>query len=235
MSLLRRLIRICKFKNWELYLLHEKCPPSQHRIMYEGDLVIRDKTTGEILLKAHDVIASKSQLMRSCSEKLLCRLEVRQAEKELQEYEAMRNHVRKQQALAYLNEAYESNRKHEYSSKKILTSPPAEVTEEARRRKIMGLPVTSKDAASGPLTTSGIGNDTVSLDIQCHSPCSTDVATDSSMSSVIEGNSDESQCIAPVKALHDHDAVRVAFEQLSTDAKRRIETLFTSLQNVQTV
>lgn len=229
MSAMRRLIRICKFKNWELYLLHEECPPSQHRRMYAGDLVIRDKKTRKVLVKAHDVIASKSQLMRSCSEKLLCRLEVRQAERELQEYEAKRDKMKQQQALAYLNEAYESARRSDHSFKKILTSlPAADATEERRRRKTIGPPDTSKQALAGSVSTTGIRRNTYSPDALCHSPCGTDAATDGSISSVTLGSADEPQCNTPDKALRDHDAVRLAFEELSTDAKQRIESLFSS-------
>lgn len=229
MSAMRRLIRICKFKNWELYLLHEECPPSQHRRMFKGDLVIRDKTTREVLLKAHDLIASKSQLMRSCSEKLLCRLEVRQAEKELQAYEATRHKMKKQQALAYLNEAYESSRQHEHSLKKALTGLPGEATAEAHSSKTIALPDTSKQVSPASVSNTAIRRHTYGIDTACHSPCSTDVATDRSMSSVTVGSADDPQRIKSTKTLHDHDAVRVAFEQLSTDAKRRIETLFSSI------
>mmetsp|Transcript_17068 Transcript_17068/g.53302 ORF Transcript_17068/g.53302 Transcript_17068/m.53302 type:complete len:285 (-) Transcript_17068:361-1215(-) len=103
MSELQRIARICKFKNWDLFLEHEECSRAQRRTVFIGDVVVRDRSTNEILLKAHDVNTSKRQLLRTCCEKLMCRLEMRQAEREMKSH----TETQKKKAQMYLDEAYD--------------------------------------------------------------------------------------------------------------------------------
>lgn len=104
---MQRLVRICKFKSWDLNFHYEECPQTRMKKVVSGDLVITDLATGTLVATAHDLNEGQKLVVRTCCQKLLCRIEIRRAENELKEHRKSRKKI---QTLRYLDKVfYESH------------------------------------------------------------------------------------------------------------------------------
>lgn len=101
---LQRLVRICKFKKWDLnFHYEEERRQSQTKKILSGDLVITELSTGTVVAIAHDLNEGRKQVVRTCCQTLLGRNEVRRAERELKEHQKGKR--KKLKAQRYLDAA----------------------------------------------------------------------------------------------------------------------------------
>lgn len=121
-SELKRLVRICRYKDWDLNFHYEECAQTRMKQILSGDLVVTDLRTGSIVVTAHDVNEGQKQVVRTCCQKLLCRIEVRRAEKELKEKLKQQKYRNKLKAMEYLDAAFEASPNTKKNTKETINS-----------------------------------------------------------------------------------------------------------------